>query len=274
MEIKKKYTFTNNRQLWRILLSESNKLIVEDRDTEQKQAFFNCLEASTGEEIFRNFQLEEKFWVGIETIYKDVILFHKYAKPDMPGHKEIIAFSIMEQKILWHADNFSFLFIHDDKVYAFRQKFEGWDFFSLDYRTGEVIEELGNDAQSVNSIRDSIDEMEKYRDYLFPETFHEDKTDDIEIKKIIKQIIEGRDVAGNVEFIKYGHLLLFSFYAKVFETSLVNRFLCADLGTGEIIFEDVLNANANAFVPDSFFMKDNLIFLLREKKELIVCSVE
>ncbi|MGE5429913.1 MAG: DUF4905 domain-containing protein [Syntrophomonadaceae bacterium] len=273
MEVKKKYSFTNNRQLWRILLSESNKLIVEDRDTSEKQAFFNCLEASTGEEIFRNFQLEEKFWVGIEVIYKDIIYFHKYAKPDMPGHKEIIAFDIMKQKILWHLDNLSFQFIHDDKVYAFRQKFEGWDFFSLDYRTGEIIEELGNDAEKVNAIRDSIDEMEKYRGYLFPETFHEDKTEDIEIKQIIKQIIEDREVAGNVEYIRYGRLLLFSFYARVFETSLVNRFLCADLVSGKIIFEDVLNANANAFVPDSFFMKGNLVFLLKEKKELIVCSV-
>lgn len=274
MEVKKQYSFTNNRQLWRILLSESNKLIVEDRDTEKKQAFFSCLEAPTGSEIFRNFQLEEKFWVGIEAIYKDIIYFHKYAKPDMPGHKEIIAFDIMEQKILWHSDNLSFMFVHDGLVYAFRQKFEGWEFFSLDYKTGETAEELGGDAQRVNAIRDSIDEMEKYRGYLFPETFHEDKIEDIEIKQIIKQIIEGRDLAGSVEYIKYDGLLLFTFYARVFEQSLVNRFLCADVATGKVIFEDVLNANANAFVPDSFFMKDNLVFLLKEKRELVVCSVE
>ncbi|MGE5353285.1 MAG: DUF4905 domain-containing protein [Acidobacteriota bacterium] len=274
MEVNKKYSFTNNRQLWRILLSESNKLIIEDRDTEGKQAFFNCLEASTGEEIFRNFQLEEKFWVGIEAIYKDIIYFHKYAKPDMPGHKEIIAFDIVEKKILWHESDLSWLFVHDNLVYAFKQKFEGWNFFSLDYRTGEIIEEIGNDAEKVNSIRNSIDEMQKYRGYLFPETFHQDKIEDIEIKQIIEQITNGRDVAGNVEYVKYDHLLLFTFYARVFEKSLVNRFLCADIRTGKIIFEDVLNANANAFVPDSFFMKDNLVFLLKEKKELIVCSVE
>ncbi|HEX2867690.1 MAG TPA: DUF4905 domain-containing protein [Ignavibacteriales bacterium] len=274
MEVKKLYSFTNNRQLWRILLSESNKLVVEDRDTEKREAFFSCLEASTGSEIFRNFQLEEKFWVGIEAIYKDIIYFHKFAKPDMPGHKEIIAFDIAQEKILWHSDSLSFLFVHDDRVFAFKQKFEGWEFFSLDFRTGEEIEELGGDARRVNAIRDSIDEMEKYRGYLFPETFQEDKIEDIEIKQIIKQIIEGRDVAGNVEYIKYGGLLMFTFHARVFDHSLVNRFLCAEAATGKIVFEDVLNANANAFVPDSFFMKDNLVFLLKEKKELVVCSVE
>ncbi|MCU7496699.1 MAG: DUF4905 domain-containing protein [Ignavibacteria bacterium] len=274
MKLKKKYSFTNNRQLWRLLLSESNKLIIEDRDVQQKQAFFSCLQAETGKEIFRNFQPGEKFWVGIEAIYKDIIYFHKFAKPDMPGHKEIIAFDILQKKVLWQVDYLSFLFVHDGLVYAFRQKFEGWEFFGLDYKTGEIIEEIGNDAPRVNSIRDSIDEMEKFRGYLFPETFHEDKIEDIEIKQIIKQITEGRDVAGNIEFIEYEGLLLFNFHARVFEKSLVNRFLCVDTGTGKILFEDVLNASANAFVPDSFFMKDNLVFLLKEKTELIVCSVE
>ncbi|MGE5402593.1 MAG: DUF4905 domain-containing protein [Ignavibacteriales bacterium] len=273
MKINKKYIYTNNRQLFRLLISESNKLIVEDRDIEKKQAYFNCLDAASGRDIFRNLQLEEKFWIGIEAVYKDVIYFHKYAKPDMPGHKEIIAFDISQQKILWHSDSVLFLFMHDDRMYGFRQKFETREFYALDYLSGELVEELGNDPEGINLIRDSIDEEAQYRDYLFPNTYFPDKIHDIEIKVIIDKFTVGLNIEGNVEFVRYGNVLLFNYYERLSDRTLVNRFLAADLHTQELIYDEVLNSGANSFVPDSFFMKHNLVFILKEKKEIIVSEI-
>ena len=57
--------------------------------------------AKIGKKLLAGFQLDEKFWVGIEKIIDDVIIFHKYARPDMPGHNGIIVVGINEKKILW-----------------------------------------------------------------------------------------------------------------------------------------------------------------------------
>ena len=62
MVIKHNYSFSNNRQIWRLIPTETGKIVIEERDTENKEVFFNCLDISSGEKIFSEFQLEEKFW--------------------------------------------------------------------------------------------------------------------------------------------------------------------------------------------------------------------
>ena len=131
MKIKKKFTHDNKRPIWRILPTETGKLIIEERGKDNKQVYFNCINIENGKKVFKNFQLEEKFWIGIEAVYNDVIYFHKFIKPDMPQHIGIIAVDLDNKKTLWEDLNNSFLFILNEKVYCYRQMFEGRKYFSL-----------------------------------------------------------------------------------------------------------------------------------------------
>lgn len=269
MTIKKKYSFSNDRQLWRLLISATDKLIIEERDINKKQVFFNCLDIVSGNIFFRDYQLEEKYWAGIEEVSNDIIYFHKYAKPDMPGHKGIIAFDVNTRQIIWQSDDYVFLFLYGGRIYCFRQKFEEREFFTVDALTGELLEELGNDAAGVNTVRMGIDESEKYASYTYPEVYT-GQENDVELKAVIDKFIGGSEIKGDIEHIVYGGLVLFNFYEKTQNAGLVNRFVAADMESKKKLVNETINSNANAFVPDSFFMKDNLLLLLKEKKELIV----
>ena len=273
MKIEKSYTFKNEKQIWRLLLTSSDKLLIETRDTENKEVHFSCLDAFTGKPIFENLQLEEKFWVGIETTYKDLIFFHKFAKPDMPGHKEIIAFDINTQKVLWQTDEYAFLFIYNERVYCFKQMFEGQKFFALDYKTGELVEELESDYDAIDDLSARSEEENHYNDYLFPIQFSEEFVESETISKITKEKTKDLQVTGEIEYNVYENILLMNFYNKVFEGSLVNNFFAFDIETEKELFNIVLNSDANAFVPDSFFLYKNLLFLLKGKKEVLVCSI-
>ena len=128
--LKKNYSFSNKREIWRLIPSESGYLVIEERDMNSKQVYFNCLKTADGEILFRNFQLEEKFWVGIEAVYKDIIFFHKFRKPDMPGHRGIYALDISSKKLIWQNDDLIFLLAKDDKVFAYQSTFEGRQYYS------------------------------------------------------------------------------------------------------------------------------------------------
>ncbi len=93
--IKKNYSFSNKREIWRLIPSQSGYLVIEERNMKSKEVFFNCLKLDDGKIYFKNFQLDEKFWIGIEAVSKNIIFFHKFRKPDMPGHKGIYAFDIL-----------------------------------------------------------------------------------------------------------------------------------------------------------------------------------
>ncbi|PKL82644.1 MAG: hypothetical protein CVV24_09065 [Ignavibacteriae bacterium HGW-Ignavibacteriae-3] len=272
MKIKKHFKYKSHGQIWRILISDSDKLIIETRDRVTKEVFYQCYELGTGKSIFTDLQLEDKFWVGIEGLYKNIIYFHKFPKPDMPGHKQIIAFDIASQKTLWSNTDLSFLFIDDDLVYGFQQGFEERTFYALDYLSGAVLKEFGNDYKTINMLRAESEEEKDWSDYLYPKKFTEAETD-LRVDKAVKSKTENLAIEGEVEYNFSGDLLCFNFHSKVFEGSFVNRFFAVNLSNGKLLLDEVLNANATALFTDSFFVYKNFLFLLREKNEVIVYAL-
>ncbi len=273
MKITKHFSYKSLRQIWRILISDSDKLILETRDTNTKEVFFHCYELESGRIIFYDLQLEEKFWLGIEAVYKDIIFFHKFPKPDLPGHKQIIAFDIASQKILWTNSDLSFLFTDDNLVYGFQQGFEERYFFSLDYLSGELTKEFGNDYKTINELRSKAEDEKDWSNYIYPKIFTSDESD-LRISEAIKAQTKNLAIEGEVEYNFRSNLLFFNFHSKVFEGSFVNKFIAMNLTDGQIILDEVLNANAAVLFTDSFFVYKNFLFLLREKNEVIVYDIE
>jgi len=188
----------------------------------------------------------------------------------MPGHKEIIAFSIDQQKVLWRNDYYNFLFVKDDKVYTFKQRFESRDFYTLDIMTGEMIEELGTDPVQINSMRENLYSADHYKNYYFPETLSSDSFDPVSYNFIQNYVDE--NVTGNIEYIRFGDLLLMNYHKK--DTGfLTNSFYVLDINNRKLVMKEVLNHITKAVVPDSFFIKDDLLFLLKERQQLLVFRI-
>lgn len=269
MKINKIYSFSNGAQLWRIIPDENGRLIVETRDTNKKEVSFNCLEIETGKYIFRDLQLEEKFWIGIEAVHRNFIVFHKFTKPDMPGHKGIIVYDIDRKEIAWETNEYAFLFSTEEKIYCFKQKFETRDYFALDVKTGKTAEYLESEYETVNKLRYDAEKEKDYSGYKFPKIFHENETD-LKVKENILNVIEGIDKEGPVEFVKYDDHLLFNYHENKGAEGLQNILRIIDLKKNEEVKKVSLNINVNAYAPDSFFIKDNFLFTLIEKTRLDV----
>lgn len=272
MSIKKKYSYTSNKTIWRILFSELNKMVIEERDSEKREVFFSCIDASTGSILFKLLQLEEKFWIGIETIYKDIIVFHKFSKPDMPGHKSLIAYDINSRNIMWQTDEYSYQFIYNDKIYVSKNSFDNRYFYSLNIYTGEVIDDTGNDIGYINTIKNDQYNPNHLFKFVFPEVFRKESETGNSIGSIINDYINGKEITGHIEYILYNEIIFFNFYSRNRKKSLINEFFAVNLN-GKKIFDQVLIENANAYTADSFFIKDDLLFLLKDKNTVLAYSL-
>jgi hypothetical protein len=273
MKIKKLYSYSSKKQIWRLLPTETGKVVIEERDTDSKEVFFTCIDIKTGKKIFSNFQLEEKFWIGIEKIYKDLIFFHKFRKPDMPGHLGITVFNITAKNILWETDRYIFLFIHNDELYCYTEKFEGRNFYKLNYLTGEIIADLGKDAAEINSLRETIYE-DNLSGYYFTKQFDSDSEIHENVKNHLKKIKTESIVSGKIEYINLPGLLLYSFHEIDSSGGKMNNiFRAVDIKAGKVIFEEELNKGVKVFIHDSFFIKNDLLFLLKDKTKFITCSI-
>lgn len=270
MKFEKHIEYKPKKQIWRILITDEESVVIEKRDITDKQVYFDNFNLHTKENIFVNLQPEEKFWIGIEKIYKGIIFFHKYSKPDMPGHKEIIAYDIKLKQVLWRNEEYSYLFIYDNKIYCYKQQFEGRAFYTLDYQTGELIEDLGNNAERVNSIYNQSREEESYNDYIFPETIQPKNE---KVGGIIKELKSKLEIVGEVEYTVYSNVLLASYHTKVFDNSMVNKFTVIDTGNKQELLNITLTPNTESYMTDSFFVYKNFLFLLKGKEELDIYKI-
>lgn len=273
MKPKKHFAYKSNYQVWRLLISETDKLVIELRDVNRKEVFFSCYNLDKGNKIFESIQLEEKYWIGIEALYKDMIIFHKFTKPDMPGHKEMIAFDLTDQNVKWTNSDYSFLFVYENRIYCYKQNFETRNFFSLNYYTGILEEDFGEDFEKINQLRAKADDADQNENYNFTNKF-ESLASDPNIREVINREISNLEIVGDVEYTTYSNLLLFCFHSKVFSGSLVNKFIAYDISRQKLVLSEILNANTNAFVPDSFFIYKSFLLLLKEKNGLIVYKLE
>lgn len=274
MKLKKLYKHDNKKQIWRILPTSENKVVVEERNSNTKEVFFSCFDFKSEKKIFNEFQLEEKNWVGIEAIYMDIIYFHTYGKPDMPNHKGIIAINIDTQKILWQNDNYIFSFIYEDKVYCFQQRFETRMFFALDYLSGNLIEEVGTDANSINELKEKSDQEFWKQNYLFPEYFNRNDASEEACNKYLKQIFTDFVIKGEISYLRTNNLLLFNYHKIDKNNNYTNIFKAVDLTKNKILLEETLDKNLVNLMPESFFVKDNFLFLIVDKTKLLVYQIK
>jgi hypothetical protein len=273
MKLKKIYRFDNKRQIWRIIPTKEGKLIIEERELENKQAYFHCLSLDSGKNILSNFQLDDKFWVGIEAVQDDIIYFHKFAKPDMPKHRGIFAFNLSKKELLWENPELIFLFVLDHKIYAYKEKFEGRNYYSINSVNGEMIEDIGENYQQINNLRNESSIEESNNGYLFPEDFELEPAIENSASEFIKSLRIDFVILGKIEYILKNNLLMLSFHEANSKGSMNNLFKAVDLSTGKYILEEVINKETSLFLTDSFFVKDDFLFLLFGKTRLVVYKI-
>jgi hypothetical protein len=273
MKLKKNYRFDNKRQIWRIIPTKESKLIIEERELENKQAYFHCLSLDSGKKILSNFQLDDKFWVGIEEVQDDIIFFHKFAKPDMPKHRGIFAFDLSKKELLWENPELIFLFNLENKIYAYKEKFEGRNYYSINSFNGEMIEDIGENYQHINNLRNQSSIEESNDGYLFPEDFELEPAIENSAIEFIKSLRNDFVISGKIEYILKNNLLMLSFHEANSKGSLNNLFKAVDLSTGKYILEEVINKETSLFLTDSFFVKDDFLLLLFGKTRLVVYKI-
>ncbi len=265
MKLKKSFSFTDNNQIWRLLISDTDKLLIETRDTENKEVFFHFINLVNGKTVFKNFQMKEKYWIGVEKIHKNKIIFHHYAKPDMPEHKKIIVYDIDKNKIIWQNDDLIFLTIMEDKIYAYKKKFEGRNIYILDFLSGQIIDDLGNDENKITSILQNFN-FEDYSNYKYPETYIPNENNKID--EIIENELIKKGEVNNIDKLVYENLLMFNYHTKKENNFLDNVFTVYNIDKKKKVVSEMLNKNLNSYSPDSFFCYKNNLLLLKNKSDL------
>ncbi len=257
--------------LWRLKFSGTGRILGEARDLEEKSASFFCCDERDGHLLWSGLRLHEPWWVGIEDIDQGRFYLHGFRKPDMPQHRGIFAFDLESGAPLWRNEELAFLFAFDGGVYASEQRFDGIHVLRLSPEDGSVTEELGQQHERVNRMRALINEQDSFAGYRYPEPFDDRHPDFGGLSGRVYAVVDPARVAGNLDVLLEERLLLLSWHEPSAgkTNGLRQEFAALDAESGTTLFRDTIVDGARAPGVDSFFLKDNQLFYIKNYRTLI-----
>ncbi len=267
------WSYTPQGIIWRLQVSDSGSIIGECRDQEKKSTTFFCLDEEGGGVQWENLKVGDEWWVGLETVYRGVLFLHGFTQPDMPEHKGIVAVDIKSGVILWKNDDLTFWFAYGESVFGYKPMFEKRIGYSLDLRAGNIVKEYGDGFDELYSLRQVALNETAEPSMLFPEIYDESIADP-QVVRFVKQETKNERIAGNIEHVRVRDLLLLNYHvtdrsSTIQEPMLNNRLEVVNVEKGIVLFSDYLSRGGKSPVPDSFFVKGDFLYFVKNQNMLM-----
>jgi hypothetical protein len=254
--------------IWRLLPAEGEFIVGEDRDHEKRTVSFFCLDEQTGKTHWSNVQFTEPWWISIETVHQNVVFLHEFVRPDFPDHQKIIAVDLSSGKTLWRNEDYKFMFAHENCVYAMKEMFESIAVYELELRSGEILRDLKDQPDYVKVLRETAASQQsataEYPNPLLP--------GQSEYRQVFAKHIEMNKLLGEIEFIDADPYIVFGHYENTstnpLEQVLDQHLTIIEQESGSTVFSDVISRKAKMPVPDLFFVRNNILFYVKNQNRL------
>lgn len=267
------WSYSVPHTLWRLMFSDNELIIGENRDTEKKSVTFFCLNATDGTVVWKEKQFSEQWWIGLEGISGDRLFLHGFQKPDMPEHKGIICVDARTGSELWRNADSALLTTRSTYVYSYRDLFEWRVYYEIDETTGVFIREM-------DELPDGVDRnvtLEK-TDFLFPQQLEPANE---RLWGLLPRIVQRNDAnIRSAEYIETNNRVLINIYSihpkpgENGQENLTNTLYIVEAASGKKLFSDVLNKETPYPVPDSFFVDHDTLYYIKERKTVVALSLK
>jgi hypothetical protein len=254
--------------IWRVIPTASGKIVGEERDVSEKKARFFCLNQHTGEVFWEGLTLEEQWWIGIETVHQDLILFHGFSTPDLPGHKMIIAVDVLTGRTVWQNKEMTFVAALGESVFASNDTIQGRIYCVLDCRTGMVLRDVAEDDEEMRGAQ-HIPVFEAANEILLPTPV----SDSDPLTMAIAAHANVDATAGGSEALDWEDLVVLSYCEKTRESTdeqlnLRNIIKVVNKTNGNVLFTEILDSNSSVHMSESFFIQHSVLYFVKGQNEL------
>ncbi len=250
--------------VWRLMPSHPSFIVGECRDVNLKNTTFFCVDIFTGRIQWTNLHLEERWWVGIESVVNKFIVFHKYLRPDMPQHQGIIIVDLISGVTVWSNDHYKYYGIDDNCIYVQDEALIENQLLKLDIKTGKVIEEITYEAFNHKPATQSP------TSYITADIINLEEISIPVVKKYLSNK-KGDKLIDPTEILVSGNLYVIGINYKSSQQpqqgSVSEDILIMNKG-GKVLYQECINTGGSVPVLTKFFLKQNIIIYIKDKNRL------
>jgi len=255
------WSHTTEGVIWQVMADDAGRIVGEERDIGRKNLLFFCLETASGNVLWERRSFGEPWWLGLQAAVGGVLFLHGYASPDMPHKKGIIAADLETGRMLWSSSDLEFLRVREGVVSATREDVGGAALVHLDAVTG-MPSESGEDEGTTERGGGTVH-------VVAPERLEE--SGDEHTRSLLYRNSPPEAAVERIEYLRAGNALVFSYWERGGDPSLKvgsTVLNIVDVADDRLLYRDVLLQRAPLPVLPPFFMLENLVCYVRERRTL------
>lgn len=247
--------------IWKIFPSSQNIILCETRDIENKITKYHSIDLNTGKFIWQNYFLDNNWWMGVEGVYGDVILFHEYERPDFPIHKSIIAVDLFNHSVLWQLKDVKFVSATVDFVFATSSNIEQQIFYQINIKSGDIIKNLSYEEMKL--ITSQI--IENNRNLHFPDSLDMEEIRKDNIIRYFSNI--NKNIFKVVDILQSNQLNIIGFSVEQYVNgkALFDDYISIIDLEAKQLYIDKLFTNGNQVVSPRFYMDNGFLIYIKNK---------
>lgn len=239
--------------IWNTLVDQdSQRLFFEIREPLKKTVSFAALNLLNNQWLWKDFALEEPWWVNLRAVSANILLFTVYTDSSNPDKKSVVAHDVDKNSMAWWRNGFSVTTVNRLFVRGIDSRFPEKETI-LDLFTGEPVQHAEfdlADSQNFPVIR--------------PFQYEEGTTHFNTVKDFFSSRLGFLAVVA-VEYLEYEDLIIVSVFVN--ESGLAN-YLYVLNASGECLIKEKLGENLKGVALDSFFIFSGHLIFVKNKNEL------
>jgi hypothetical protein len=254
--------------IWRIHPTMEGVFVGEERRTDQKLAAFFCLQCQDGRELWQIASPGDSWWIGIEAVYRDVVILHGFASPNLPLHRGIIAVDLFSGKKLWENPELEFAGFSDEFVVGARETSSGRSPVLLNRRSGDQCDPGAAD-HPLALIRG-----EQQLKVRFPVPLEQLDTSDTRVESIVRRILDREPLFSSVEALKWNDLVIFDHHelsgrGKPENPLFTGVITVVEQVSGTVVYRDTVTNEVPTVLPELFFVQHDVLYYIKDRRTLM-----
>src|SRR5690606_18345480 len=164
--LKHLFSHTVKGFIWNIVMDDEQKIMVIESRSKEKEVYFYAYDFINYKFLVKDKAFAEKWHLGISNVSKGILFLHGFENEHSPTQKQIIAFDLANDSILWENYTHTTESIFKDGIVAFNSRILPKRQELLDKESGAVIkpvsqEELSSFQPLINDIKLPVDYFEE-----------------------------------------------------------------------------------------------------------------
>ncbi len=266
------WTYNAKGAIWGIHPAGAGMLVGEERRVEDRKAVFFCLDRENGQELWQLASPGNDWWIGIEGVFGDTVLFYGFATPNLPQHRGIIAVDVSTGKKLWENSRLEFSSVTDTGVLASSEEPDGHSWIELDLRTGERLR--SPDAADVRSLKKEGALLARGEGNVsFPVPLELLSPEHHDVEAVIRSHYQTASLAGSVEVVEQEGWIVFGYHEQFQRSTAQDPLYTSVLkvverSTGTLVYSDTIDEGLHALSPGHFVVQHDMLYDIKARQTL------